>query len=146
VAITPIVANGTPVRSQISTPDTFDLHSIDLTAGERYVFIAQGATEGKGTLADPNLAIGTRDASGNFMPIISSKGDISIGSIVLSSPDPLISFIPPVTGTYVVAVGSDTPHGTGTYTLEVEAARAGSLISTLPTTISIIPTIHHVSL
>ena len=144
MAITPIVANGMPVHSQISTPDTFDLHSIDLTAGERYVFIAQGATEGKGTLADPNLEVGNRDASGNFVPIISSKGDISIGSFVLISPDPVISFVPPVTGTYVVAVGSDIPHGTGTYTLE--AARAGSLISTLPTTISIIPTIHNVSL
>jgi hypothetical protein len=146
MAITPIVANGTPVRSQISTPDTFDLHSVNLTAGERYVFIAQGATEGKGTLADPNLAIGTPDASGNFVPIISSKGNISIGSVVLSSPDPVMSFVPSVTGTYVVAVGSDIPHGTGTYTLEVEVARAGSLVSTLPTTISIIPTIHGVSL
>ena len=146
MAVTPIAANGVPVPSQISTPDTFDLHSINLTAGERYVFIAQGATEGKGTLADPNLAIGTRDASGNFVPIISSKGNISIGSIVLRSPDPVISFVPSITGTYVVAVGSDILHGTGTYILEVEVARARSLISTLPTTISIIPTIHSVSI
>jgi hypothetical protein len=144
MAISPIGANGMPVPSQILTPDTFDLHSISLTAGEHYVFIAQGATEGKGTLADPNLGIGNLDASGNFVPIISSKGGFSEGSIVISTPDPVISFAPPATGTYVVAVGSDIPHSTGTYTLEV--ARGGSLISNLPSTVSIIPTVNNISL
>jgi hypothetical protein len=145
MAVTPIAANGVPVPSQISTPDTFDLHSINLTAGERYVFIAQGATEGKGTLADPNMEIGNLDASGTFVPIFSSKGGLSVGSIVLSAADPVISFVPGATGTYVVAVGSDIPHGTGTYTLEV--AHGGSLIGALPKNIiSIIPTIHNVSL
>jgi hypothetical protein len=149
MAIAPIVANGVPVSSQISTPDTFNLHSINLTAGERYVFIAQGATEGKGTLADPNIKIGNFDASGNFVPIVSSKGGLSIGSIVLDASDPLISFVPPTTGTYGVAVGSDIPHGTGTYTLEVAPSGSligGPLIGTLPTTLSIIPTIHTVSI
>ena len=56
----------------------------------------------------------------------------------------MISFAPPATGTYVVAVGSDIPHGTGTYTLEV--ARGGSLISNLPSTVSIIPTVNNISL
>jgi hypothetical protein len=144
MAISPIVANGMPVPSQISTPDTFDLHSISLTAGERYVFIAQGAAEGKGTLANPNMEIGNLDASGNFVPIISSMGDFSIGSIVISTPDPVISFAPPATGTYVVAVGSDIPHGTGTYTLEV--SRGGSLISNLPSTVSIIPSGNNIML
>jgi hypothetical protein len=120
MAIAPFAANGLPVLGQISTPDTFDLHSISLTAGEPFVFMAWGMIEDKGTLGDPNISIGTLDTSGNFIPIKSSNGSrLSI--------DPAISFTPPTTGIYIVAVGSDVPGGTGTYTLE--AALSGSLLA-----------------
>jgi hypothetical protein len=111
MAIAPVSSNGVPVQGQISTPDTVDLHSTSLMAGEPYRFVAQGATSGKGTLADPNLAIGKLDASGNFAPITGSQGGSSG-----------VSYTPPVTRAYVAGVGSAIPHGTGTYTLTVAHA------------------------
>jgi hypothetical protein len=118
MALAHFAANGLAVQSQVLTPDTFDLHSISLTAGVPYVFIARGESEDKGTLADPNMAIGNLDASGNFIPTVSSSGSrLSI--------DPVASFTSPATGIYIVAVGSDIPQGTGTYTLE--AVPSGSL-------------------
>ena len=117
MAMATIAANGVPVQGQISTPDTFDLHSVSLTAGEPYVFIARGATEDAGTLADPSMKIGNLDTSGSFMPIGSSPdGPLTSGSTKI---DPIMSFIPPTAGTYVIAVGSDVPQGTGTYALAV---------------------------
>jgi hypothetical protein len=112
MALPPPITNGVPVPGQITTPDTFDLHTVSLTAGDSYVFIARGASEGGGTLANPNMTIGSFGPSGNFVPLVSDTG----GPIGL---DPIIFFTAPTTGTYGIEVGSDIPHGTGTYTLGV---------------------------
>jgi hypothetical protein len=128
MAITPVAANGQPVPSQIATPDTVDLHSVNLTAGETYVFLARGASEGGGSLTNPNMEIGGINASGNLVPFVGDKGSpLSI--------DPVIVYAPPTTGTYVVAVGSDIPHGIGTYTLQI--APAGPEITLPPISIHI---------
>jgi hypothetical protein len=77
--------------------------------------------EDKGTLVDPNMAIGNLDVNGDFIPTVIFSGSRSS----IHPLDPVASFIPPTTGVYIVAVGSDIPQGTGTYTLEV--APSGTL-------------------
>ena len=124
MALTPIVpANNAPVTGEVTTPDTFDLHSVNLSAGVPYTFVAEGTAEGKGTLTDVNMSIGGLNASGDFVPLITYEGTVPVpglfGGLTINPLDPVITFVPQVTGSYAIAVGSNDPTATGTYLLGV---------------------------
>jgi hypothetical protein len=108
----PVVQVGVNTPGAIATPNSVDLHEVDLIGGVTYAFLAAGSTEGGGTLHDPVMGVFSSDFKTAF-----TVQDNSILSL-----DPLILFTAPATGTYGIAVASAEPGHVGSYHLDVTPA------------------------
>lgn len=97
---------GTSFEGQILTHQDQDWFKVQLTAGQRYVFLLRGAGTGDGTLADPFLEL--RDANGTLLV---ANDD---GSWLQNAG---FSFLAPSTGSYFLVARGDGAQMTGSYTL-----------------------------
>jgi hypothetical protein len=96
-----------PVQFAITEPDTFVLAGFNLQAGETYGFLAAGAPDDGGTLPDPDMGIFAYD------PVTGKAGDLLAYNDNSSlSADPIIGFVPPTTGEYLIVVGGGGDTGT----------------------------------
>jgi hypothetical protein len=109
IPLRPVPSNTT----EALTPNTIKLTAFNLVGSVTYAFIAAGATEGGGTLGRPGMAI----TDLGLKNIYATDLNGSVASV-----DPLIGFTPKASGTYVVAVASETPGAGGTFTLEASPA------------------------
>ena len=104
------VAVGGSATGEIEIRTDRDWFAVRLEAGKEYRFDLEGASTGKGTLADPML-VGVYDASG---VLVRGSGDRDGGDGLNSRG----FFRPAADGTYYVAAGASGGK-TGTYTLSV---------------------------
>ena len=100
---------------ELDTTSDRDWFAVELEAGRLYRIDILGVTANAGTLIDPYL-YGVYDANGNLLADTENDDftDYTINAGVMLAP--------PATGTYYVAVGTDSSYRGGTYTLSVTDA------------------------
>jgi len=108
---------GGTVTANIETTGDTDWFSINLVAGQQYVFDLEGSPTGQGTLSDSFLRL--RDSDGNY---ISFNDDGGTGY------NSQISFTATTTAVYFLSTGSYN-NGTGTYTLSASVIASSGLFS-----------------
>ncbi len=116
------VALGGQVSGKIELPADEDWFKVTLQAGETYVFDLRGADGGGGTLGSGSAEayLTLYDPSGYFEESASNAG---VGG------DPLMSYVPTVSGQYYVGVADLYDSGTGTYTLRVSLEAESSVLT-----------------
>ncbi|MEN9775220.1 MAG: hypothetical protein RL322_2290, partial [Pseudomonadota bacterium] len=111
VATQASIAPGESIKASLLTQGDEDWFSIDLVAGKDYVFRAQGAASGMGSLLDPVLGLYSADGS----PIASHDNS-------LISTDAFLVYRPVVSGRFYLAVKAADPDAdSGSYTLTARA-------------------------
>jgi hypothetical protein len=99
---------------------TPDWYAVQLTAGQIYQFDVLGAASGKGTLADPSVAVFGAD----FSPLDSLDNTPIYTTSPGTDADPQLGFSAPATGTYYVRVDGDGAAGTYQFTAAPESPDA----------------------
>ncbi len=107
------------VEDTIEEEGETDIFAVELTAFEDYTVALLGDAHG-GSLSDPLLGIFRPDEEGEPDPEL---GFFFNDSVELGS-DPLVTFVPAVSGTYLFTVGGvasdDSDSPTGDYTLMID--------------------------
>ena len=103
-----VTVGGAAAAGEMEIGDDQDWFEVTLAAGERYWFLARGASTGNGTLADPHL-YGVMDSTGTLVAG-TTDADSGVGT------DAFVVFEPATAGSYYVAVGTGN-SGRGTYEL-----------------------------
>ncbi|MGE3475554.1 MAG: pre-peptidase C-terminal domain-containing protein [Rhodospirillaceae bacterium] len=109
-ATTGAVTVGGTLASTVGTAADVDWIRVSLTAGTLYRFDARGSASSGGTLADPALQL--LNSSGT---VLVADNDSGTGA------DSRIMFQAAASGTYYLAVRSNSPTATGTYTVAATA-------------------------
>jgi hypothetical protein len=113
---TGVVAIGGQVTGNIELPSDEDWFKVSLTAGTTYVFDLRGFDGGGGTLGS-----GSAEA---YLTLYGPGGSYT-GSTAINGGtggDPLMSYVPTVSGQYYLSVADLYDSGTGTYTLRVSTS------------------------
>ena len=102
------IAVGGSVSDTIGTTGDKDWFAVTLAAGHTYTFTVSGVDGGKGTLADP------------FLAVYNANGLVMTYDDNAATRDATITFVNAPAGTYYL-VASASGSGTGSYTLNVSA-------------------------